>query len=80
MKQKDIILIIVIVFISGVFSYLVSNMLFGSTEQRQQEVEVVEAITSEFTQPDSKYFNAQSINPTQLIEIGDNQNTAPFNQ
>lgn len=78
MKQKDIILIIVVLFISGVISFFVSNALFGSPAQRNTEVEVVEAITTDFKQPDPKYFNKQSINPTELIQIGDQQNNQPF--
>lgn len=79
MKQKDVILIIVIVFISAVASLIVSNLLFGSKQNRQQTVEVVEPITDEFPIPDTKYFNASSVNPTQLIQIGENNNPSPFN-
>lgn len=78
MKQKDIILIIVVVFISGVVSFFVSNMLFASPDDRKTEVEVVTPITADFTEPDQRYFNAQSINPTKLIQIGDQANQQPF--
>ncbi|MES2971659.1 MAG: hypothetical protein V4702_05030 [Patescibacteria group bacterium] len=78
MKQKDIILIIVVVFISGVLSLVLSNMLISSPKNRQEKVEVVEAISSDFTQPDKKYFNANSIDPTQIIRIGENNNNQPF--
>jgi hypothetical protein len=79
MKQKDITLIIVVVFISGVFSFVLSNYLFGSAKNRQERVEVVQPITAEFTQPSNKYFNDKSIDPTKLITIGDNNNNQPFN-
>lgn len=81
MKQKDIVLIIVVVFISGVFSLVLSNYLFSSPRNRQEKVEVVEPITAEFDTPekDDKYFNAQAIDPTQIIRIGDNNNQQPFN-
>lgn len=78
MKQKDVVLIIVILFISGVMSFLISNVLFSSPEGRSAEVEVVEAITTEFNKPDDRFFNANSINPTQLIQIGDQDNLQPF--
>lgn len=77
MKQKDIALIIVIVFISGMFSFLISRFVVN-TDNKKQEVEVVEPITAEFTQPSSKYFNDDSTNPTQVIQIGENQNESPF--
>lgn len=78
MKQKDIVLIIVVVFIAGVFSFFVSNAIFSSSEKRKTEVEVVGAISPEFTKPDQRYFNGDSINPTKLIQIGDQANQQPF--
>lgn len=79
MKQKDIALIIVLAFISGIISFFVSNMLFASPKNRQQEVAKVDVITSDFPQPDSKYFNKDAIDPTQTIQIGDGSNPNPFN-
>lgn len=79
MKQKDIILILVIAFISGIASFIVSNMLFAAPKDRQQKVEVVEAINSTFQTPSKKYFNSNSIDPTQLIQIGTSTNPDPFN-
>lgn len=81
MKQKDIVLIIVVIFISGAISLVLSNYLFSSPRSRQEKVEVVEPITSEFDTPekDDKYFNTQAIDPTQIIRIGDNNNQQPFN-
>ncbi len=79
MKQKDIALIIVIVFISGVISIFISKLVITPPKNRQQKVEVVQAITTEFNKPDSKYFNSSAIDPTKLIQIGNNSNTAPFN-
>ena len=78
MKQKDLALIIVIVFISAVSSLLLFNLVINSPNKRRQEVEVVEPITEEFKQASEKYFNETSINPTQLIQIGENQNQSPF--
>jgi len=78
MKQKDIALIIIIVFVSAVASFFISNALFASPENRQQKVEVVEAITSDFPKPSGKYFNSDSIDPTQLIQIGNSTNPDPF--
>jgi hypothetical protein len=79
MKQKDIALIIIIVFISGVVSFFVSNLLFASPDKRDQKVEKVEPITADFPTPDQKYFNENSIDPTQLIQIGESTNPNPFN-
>lgn len=78
MKQKDIALLIIIAAISAVASYFVSHALFASSGSRQQSVEKVDAITTEFPTPDKKYFNSTSIDPTQQVPIGTTNNTNPF--
>lgn len=78
MKQKDIALIIVIAFISGIISFFVSGRLFSNPNNRKADVEVVEPISAEFTPIDQRYFNKNSINPTQLIQIGNQNNQQPF--
>lgn len=79
MKQKDLALIVVIAFVSAVISLFVSKAIFVSPKARQQQVEVVQPITADFPQPDTRYFNSNSIDPTQTITIGQNNNTNPFN-
>lgn len=78
MKQKDIALILVIVIFSAIISFAAGRLVFAAPRDRQQSVEVVNAISTDFPLPDSKYFNAKSIDPTQLINILQNANTAPF--
>lgn len=78
MKQKDIALIIVIVFFSAIISIFISKAIFSSPKTKDQQVEVVQPITADFPKPDSKYFNAQAFDPTQLITIGQNSNPDPF--
>lgn len=77
MKQKDIALIIVVVFISAIVSLVVSKFLFAS-KNRQQQVEVVQPISADFASPDKRYFNDKSFDPTELITIGNNTNPHPF--
>lgn len=79
MKQKDIALIIVAAIFAGIFSLVIARFVFATPTDRQQKVEVVEAISTEFPIPDTKYFNTLSINPTQLIRISENSNNTPFN-
>lgn len=78
MKQKDIALIIIVVFFSAIISYFLSGTLFAPPENRQQEVEVVQPITADFPKPDSRYFNDKAFDPTQQITIGQNANPDPF--
>lgn len=79
MKQKDITLILVVIFISAILSFGISSVFITSPKRRAVKVEVVESIKRDFPPPDEKYFNQQSINPTQLITIGKDANPTPFN-
>lgn len=79
MKQKDIALIVIVAFLSGAIALVASQFLFATPENRQQMVAQVDPINSEFTQPDQKFFNNQSINPAKLIQVGGGNNTNPFN-
>lgn len=78
MKQKDIALIIIVAFISAVASIVLSKVLITTPKNRQQKVEVVDKIDSSFPTPNKKYFNSNSINPTEIIRIQNNNNTQPF--
>lgn len=78
MKQKDIALIAIIAVISGIFSFIISNYVFVTPKDRQSQVEVVPAISSQFTQPDKRFYNSESFDPTRVIVIGDNSNKDPF--
>ena len=78
MKQKDIALIIVVVGISGLISFFVAGYFFLKPQDKQLKAEVVQPITTDFSRPDSKYFNSASIDPTKLIQIGDNSNVSPY--
>lgn len=78
MKQKDIALIIVIVFVSGVLSFFLSNT-FISPPEHNQRAATVDPITSEFREPNRRFFNDRSINPTEPIRIDENTNDNPFN-
>lgn len=78
MKKKDLSIIAAVAFFSAVVSFLLSGWLFSPPKDRKQKVEVVEPISTEFTRPDSRYFNKDSINPAQNIQIGTDENSNPF--
>ena len=80
MKQKDIALVTVIAIISAVISILLSNMLISAPKNRQMKATVVGQISNEFSGEDKKYFNKDSINPTKLIKVGNDNNTTPFSE
>lgn len=79
MSKKDLPIIIIVVFISAVLSFFVSRALFASASSRQQQVDAAQTISSSFPTPDTTYFNANAVDPTQLIQVGTNNNTNPFN-
>jgi len=79
MKQKDIALVLVMAFIGAVAAFVLSGWLFASPKNREQTAETVDVITSDFSEPPAKYFNASAVNPTQQIEIGGDGNPSPFN-
>ncbi len=78
MKQKDIVFIAVIAVISAIVSFVLSGLVFGSAQSRKQTAQVVPVITSSFQQPNAKYFNSGSLDPTQSIQIGPSNNANAF--
>ena len=79
MKQKDILLIAVIAIVSGVLAFIVSSIFIAAPSNLKTQIEVVEPISSEFKEPDRRYFNIDAINPTHLIRIEESKNQDPFN-
>lgn len=77
MKQKDIVTILVVVFISAIASFFITGKVIVASSGHQK-APVVDSVNATFTQPDSKYFNKNSIDPTQLIHIGTSSNSNPF--
>ena len=78
MKRKDIVTIIIVAIVSSFLSIILSGMLLSTPEDRQQSVEVVEVISTNFERPDSTYFNDKSVNPAQAIQVGQDPNSKPF--
>ena len=78
MKRKDISVLLVVAFVSAFLSVILSNLFFSTPEDRAQKVETAEAIGIVFDAPDQKYFNSNSVNPTQNIQIGTDPNSNPF--
>lgn len=78
MKQKDYALILVIGFLSAILSFFLSNKIFVTPDNRQQKVEVIDPIAARMDQPDGRFFNENSIDPTQNSQLGNNTNQDPF--
>ena len=80
MKQKDIAIIVAIAGLSTLVAFILANTLIASPKNRHAEVLLLDTISADFQKPDSKYFNSSSIDPTQTVEIGNNNNLQPFKQ
>lgn len=74
MKRHDIIIIVAVAVVAGLFSYVISNLLFGGEKVYNLKAPQVEPISAEFITPPAEYFNNDAINPTVDIEIGDTTN------
>jgi hypothetical protein len=83
MKQKDIMTLAFIAIVAGLISLLISNAMFGAG-QKPSKVPIVQPLSADF--PDVKndpnykviFYNG-ALDPTQLIQIGNTQNSTPFN-
>jgi len=80
MKSKDIFTFILVAVVSGVLSIVISNMLITGNTDKEQTVEVIEPIVSDFQRPPVEYYNSDSVNPTQTIEIGSETQSQPFGE
>jgi hypothetical protein len=78
MKQKDIATILGIAGFATILAVVISNYLLAPPTDRKMEVKVLDSISGSFPTADKKYFNDQSVNSTQLVQIGGTNNAAPF--
>jgi hypothetical protein len=83
MKRKEWLVIIAVGGISAIISILISGALFGSPKKNPIKVPVVQKISADFPLPQTdenyqKFFNSKAFDPTQLIQIGNSNNTEPF--
>ena len=78
MKQKDLAILIGVVMISAIISFVASSKIITTPANREQQVEQVPSISTAFPKADPTYFNTKAIDPTKIIQIGNNSNSAPF--
>lgn len=85
MKRQTLLVMAGVAVISFIIAFVVANTLFGSPSPSKNpiKVPVVEPISPSFPSPAEeasyqKIFNKNALNPTQLIEIGENKNKEPF--
>lgn len=79
MNQRDLTLLGGSIIISIALSLIVAKFVFSKPSNLNQTVDVVQSISADFPAPDPKYINNQSIDPTQIVSIGPNNNQKIFN-
>lgn len=82
-KRQNLIILVAAGLIAAIVSILVSGAIFGSPKSKPIKIPVVNKISPTFpdVQHDSNYtsfLNSKALDPAQLIQIGNNKNTAPF--
>ncbi len=78
MNKKDLTTILAVALFAGVASLVLSSIIITPKSTKGLKAPTIDKIDSTFQRPDKRYFNDQSLNPTQLIEIGDSPNAKPF--
>lgn len=78
MKKKDMTMMVAVVVVAAIFSLVVTNLFLTPRSSKELTAQKIDEIDSTFNQPDKKYFNTESVNPTQLIQIGGEPNKEPF--
>ena len=70
MKKSDIASIILISGFSVITGALVGNWLYGDLSDEKATITFIDPISSEFVAPSSEIFNADAVNPTVPVIIG----------
>lgn len=77
MKRKDLMPLLVVGGLAAIVSFYVSGAIIIPSDKKES-VEVVPVISTELIEPDERYFNSNSINPAQDIEVGQDPDSQPF--
>lgn len=78
MKSNEIALIILIVSITAVATYFISQSVFESASLKPVDIEKVVSISEDIEKPNSAIFNPNALNPTVPSSIGGNATESPF--
>mgnify|MGYP006929321851 CR=1 FL=1 len=64
-------MIVLVAGLSVIVAYFAANTLIGKPTTQDAKVRTIDSITSTVTEPDTKVFNKEAINPTVEVNIGD---------
>ncbi len=84
MKRRDIVMLVAVAIITGILSLMISNVIFSIPKNRSATVPTADIVPTAL--PDIKndpsykaFLNTKAIDPTQPVQIGNTQNSSPFN-
>lgn len=69
MKKTDIAMIILIAAVSVIVAFFGTRAVLGGEANEAVEVDTIEAISSEVTDPNPEIFNSGNINPAVQVQI-----------
>ena len=69
MKKTDIAMIILIATVCVMSAFFITRAIVGTPESETVTIKTIEKITSDITEPDTKVFNSEAINPAFKVEI-----------
>jgi beta-lactam-binding protein with PASTA domain len=78
-RSKDLPGLVLLIGVSVLASFFLSNLLFGSKNLVTQ-VEEVDAVTAELNYEEKPYFFKGALNPTKDIILNENNSTTPLGQ
>lgn len=73
MKRTDIAMIILIASVSMLVSYFVAKSVLGDIQSEAVTVKTADPISPEVTEPDTRVFNEDAVNPTVEVFIGEGE-------
>lgn len=71
MKKSDIISIILVAMIGTFASWFVVNLIMGNPDEAKASFKDIEVVTADLAEPNPEVFNADAINPTIEVYVGD---------
>ena len=69
MKKNDIALLVIIISISALGAYLITNTLMGDPKEQSAKVQTIQPVLTEVSQPDPNVFRDGAINPSVRVNI-----------
>jgi hypothetical protein len=71
MKKNDLAIAVVVAVVVTLVAYFVLNGILGDPDRASETVEYIAPITSDLSRPNPEVFNAEAINPTVEVIIGE---------